>query len=329
MEPLSFYLAGKIAKNDWRHKIVRGLGEQFIGSCGSNAITTYNVRSKSADEDVMTLQWRPLRYAIADQHHYVGPFFVSDDHGCFHGSNSHGFICTYDAEYSPYRDGINSETGEALQYPNESYNPEFRTSLQSSIVRRCLAAIRDCDVFYAWLDDPSAFGTLAEIGYARSFDKFVIIAGPQVYDDLWFVYRMASRLIFDFSDPTEALMRVVRNYETTNEALSRTESPIEEMFYLAALRTGLTVDPQYSVGSYRIDFAIPERFIAIELDGHDYHKTKEQRTNDAQRERYLQENGWTVIRFTGSEVYKDASGCVDQVLRILERLNGHTHEQHG
>jgi tetratricopeptide (TPR) repeat protein len=60
---------------------------------------------------------------------------------------------------------------------------------------------------------------------------------------------------------------------------------------------------------YYIDFAIVDRKIAIEIDGHDYHKTKEQRTHDAERDRALDLDGWRVIRFTGSEVKKDAIGC--------------------
>lgn len=34
------------------------------------------------------------------------------------------------------------------------------------VVQRCLGSIEKADLFYAWLDDLSAFGTVAEIGYA-------------------------------------------------------------------------------------------------------------------------------------------------------------------
>jgi very-short-patch-repair endonuclease len=94
------------------------------------------------------------------------------------------------------------------------------------------------------------------------------------------------------------------------------ESPIEQMFWKQAHQAIPGLIRQYPVQTYRIDFALPEKKVAIELDGHEYHKTQEQRTYDAQRERTLQELGWQVIRFTGTEIYRDVSACIEQVKRI-------------
>ena len=68
---------------------------------------------------------------------------------------------------------------------------------------------------------------------------------------------------------------------------------------------GLT--PQYQVLNYRIDFAVPDKRIAIEIDGHEYHKTKEQRTHDSKREREIKlvlPANCTVIRFTAQKFFK-------------------------
>jgi hypothetical protein len=97
-----------------------------------------------------------------------------------------------------------------------------------------------------------------------------------------------------------------------------TESPIEKIFFDNAQHIP-ALSVQYEIGPYRVDFAIPDQMIVIELDGHDYHKTKEQRTNDAKRERELKLLGWDVIRFTGSEIYQDVTKCVAQVLEIIDR----------
>ncbi len=40
-------------------------------------------------------------------------------------------------------------------------------------------------------------------------------------------------------------------------------------------------------------------------------QTQSQHTYDAKRERDLQELGWRVIRFTGSEIHNDVNGCVE------------------
>jgi superkiller protein 3 len=104
--------------------------------------------------------------------------------------------------------------------------------------------------------------------------------------------------------------------------LNACESEIEKLFLLAAHERIDGLVPQYQVLNYRIDFAIPDKMIAIEIDGHDYHKTKEQRTHDSQREREIKlalPANWTVIRFTGSEIYQNAALCVDEVLRFINK----------
>jgi hypothetical protein len=75
---ITIYLAGKIGKNDWRHKLVPGLrGHSW--SLGPIATRDFI---------------------------YAGPFFQSCDHGCLHGPSSHGVgagvgTCTEEITYSP------------------------------------------------------------------------------------------------------------------------------------------------------------------------------------------------------------------------------------
>ncbi len=94
------------------------------------------------------------------------------------------------------------------------------------------------------------------------------------------------------------------------------ESPLERMFFELAF-LDLHLYPQHPVGKYRLDFAIPDKRVAIELDGHEYHKTKYQRTHDAQRDRWLYGQGWTVLRFTGTEIYTDLDRCIDEICVLV------------
>jgi len=84
---------------------------------------------------------------------------------------------------------------------------------------------------------------------------------------------------------------------------------------------------QFREGPYRLDFAMTMAVaaphvdvkLAIECDGHDYHeRTKEQARRDRERDRYLTERGYLVVRFTGSEIWADAVGCAHKVGQILE-----------
>lgn len=97
-------------------------------------------------------------------------------------------------------------------------------------------------------------------------------------------------------------------------------SPIEVAFQEAAAGVLDELEAQQWVGPYRPDFMIRMQRLVIELDGHDYHKTREQRTADASRQRYLQRQGWTVIRFTGSEIYRDVNQCVREVVEQISLL---------
>jgi len=60
------YLAGKIWKNDWRHKIAHGI------------------------RDSGTNPWPYSLQCEESGHEITGPFFVSCDHGCAHGDGNHG-----------------------------------------------------------------------------------------------------------------------------------------------------------------------------------------------------------------------------------------------
>jgi len=91
---------------------------------------------------------------------------------------------------------------------------------------------------------------------------------------------------------------------------------------------GISITPQHKIGTYSADFvvgatgamaheqAIPE--IVVECDGHDFHsRTKEQAAHDRKRDRFMQEEGFKVFRFTGSELWKDPPACASQVLTML------------
>jgi very-short-patch-repair endonuclease len=102
----------------------------------------------------------------------------------------------------------------------------------------------------------------------------------------------------------------------------RCESPMEEKFWSAAAGEIDGLTPQFQIGEYRVDFAIQPRKVVIEIDGHDFHKTPEQRTEDAQRQRRLEAIGWRVVRFTGKEVDRDAPGCVRELEAIIDAMEG-------
>jgi very-short-patch-repair endonuclease len=137
--------------------------------------------------------------------------------------------------------------------------------------------------------------------------------------------------------------RVAKDFARTIDdgiSLHAVDSPIEQIFlmewyYLARdERFGpkimaLKLDPHRKLkvddNEYEVDFLITgqnKHKIAVELDGHDFHeKTREQVSRDKSRERSLTLAGFTVFRFSGSEICRNSRRCVEQVIELATDLD--------
>lgn len=88
---------------------------------------------------------------------------------------------------------------------------------------------------------------------------------------------------------------------------------------------GIFLVPQYPVGRYRLDFLLgagmrraPTKCVAIECDGHAFHeKTKEQAAHDKARDRQISAELMGILRFAGSEIYRDVSACAVEAIEFL------------
>lgn len=82
---------------------------------------------------------------------------------------------------------------------------------------------------------------------------------------------------------------------------------------------------QGRIGQYRADFAILFQDgvrIVIECDGHNFHeKTKQQAQHDKSRDRFIQDKGWKVYRFTGGEIFRSPLACAESVINSLYRTS--------
>lgn len=99
--------------------------------------------------------------------------------------------------------------------------------------------------------------------------------------------------------------------------------PDDKAPHVEYLPNGAHFFSQAQLAGYRIDFVVilklqsGPRVFAIECDGHDFHeRTKEQAASDRSRDRDLTARGITVIRFTGSEIWRDADRCVEELVNI-------------
>lgn len=130
-----------------------------------------------------------------------------------------------------------------------------------------------------------------------------------------------------------------------SELLSKCESPIERRLGAAlfGFMRGLFDDnkcvvlhPQYQIGHYRVDFMLELKgkhdgvSLVVECDGHAFHeRTKFQAERDKRRDRDITHAGYIVLRFTGSEIWRDPVECAISVFDTALALGEDRHAAAG
>jgi 5-methyltetrahydrofolate--homocysteine methyltransferase len=69
---------------------------------------------------------------------------------------------------------------------------------------------------------------------------------------------------------------------------------------------------QHPIGRYVVDFVCTDKKLVIEVDG-STHLSEEAINRDRNRQKWLEENGYVVMRFWGDEVKND-------IMSVLERI---------
>lgn len=116
-----------------------------------------------------------------------------------------------------------------------------------------------------------------------------------------------------------------------NAIWAKCESPLETTMAAAlcyaAWPCKVKIEPQYKIGNYRLDFLVTGRKkkINVECDGEAFHHhdiTMAQYQADRARDRFVEEQGITVKRYRGADIWVDAIGRADEVATLLLNLIG-------
>jgi very-short-patch-repair endonuclease len=94
---------------------------------------------------------------------------------------------------------------------------------------------------------------------------------------------------------------------------NKCESPIERRLSDALAFRGYAVTLQVPCGKYRIDLALLGPRIAIECDDKAYHSTPKAKARDRRKDKYLKENGWQVLRFSGRMITRDLGKVIQRI----------------
>ncbi|TDT56814.1 very-short-patch-repair endonuclease [Enterobacter sp. AG5470] len=74
---------------------------------------------------------------------------------------------------------------------------------------------------------------------------------------------------------------------------------------------------QHPIGPWIVDFACCEARLVIELDGGQH---EEQRGYDNRRTRWLEAEGWKLLRFWNNELARNEEGMMMRILDVLQVL---------
>lgn len=189
------YLAGKIKSNGWREAIVN------IRNCDYMAAGT-----KTKEE--LLLLFKKGFISFNNFYAIKGPFFLSCDHSCYHGENSHGVGVN--------QEGCGSMFGDAFT--------------EEEVIDVCKYQIENSDIIFAYINDNTCYGSMFEIGYAKSLGKKIII----VFDtkkrqkDMWFITKNSDCTfnLEDFSLIKENKLLTDVLVKSTDESLN----PIAKIF---------------------------------------------------------------------------------------------------
>jgi very-short-patch-repair endonuclease len=98
-------------------------------------------------------------------------------------------------------------------------------------------------------------------------------------------------------------------------------TPIENRLKDELDARGLKYKFQYPVGRYVLDFYLEANGVClnVECDGKEYHSSPAAIEHDRIRNNVMATNGIYVLRFSGSEIWKDAVRCVDFIESALSR----------
>ncbi|GEM_PF-2341509 len=208
------YLGGNITRNDWRRTLVHGLGP--VGVVPAPPFSS---------PDVL---WPHLPAAVIGRFDYVGPYSISGDPtddaewSSENEDEGEGSEWVFSgplyaqqrgprAPLDPHQAGGSAETQPSVQKttaPQEVWWPLVRSARH--VQRLVITALREADLYFAWIDTPLCAATLTEVGWAIAKGKVVWIAGPQAFDEMWLVYTLASQYSFRYRTPAEAFQNMLQ-----------------------------------------------------------------------------------------------------------------------
>ena len=104
---------------------------------------------------------------------------------------------------------------------------------------------------------------------------------------------------------------------STAQDLRKNMTPEEKhLWYDFLKRLPMKAHRQYNIGNYIVDFYIPKKQLVIEIDGIQ-HLTEEHEEKDQTRDKFLEEQGLSVLRFPNESIRKNFADVCQIILNRI------------
>lgn len=138
----------------------------------------------------------------------------------------------------------------------------------------------------------------------------------QIVDDLYAYNNEGKMLSFTKGN----FVKLLKGKGNLSWISIRPTTPIEEIMERGLKDAGIITVPQFQAfdanHKYRIDFVVKTdsgENLAIECDGLEYHAKKENYIHDAKKNRYLQAQGFQMMRFSSIEIFQNIDACIKEI----------------
>ena len=118
---------------------------------------------------------------------------------------------------------------------------------------------------------------------------------------------LGMRMIYKYKKDNARLAKVLRKNMTRQE---------KHIWFDFLKKLPITVKRQRPFGNYIADFFIPSASLVIEIDGRQ-HQMEENKIDDLVRDKYFNEIGICVIRYTNADIDNNFHEVCNQILDIL------------
>ena len=116
---------------------------------------------------------------------------------------------------------------------------------------------------------------------------------------------------FDFQTADRGMYKLLKQFADENRAnMTDAESLLWQ--YMRSSQMGVRYKAQHIIGCYIADFVCLPLKLIIEIDGL-YHSLPEQQISDEQRTRWLEGQGYKVLRFTNEEIFNNLNTVIDTI----------------